>query len=214
MDYSQMDDETEAGEFYLDSLAIYPEYRRRGIARQLLKRATEHAASLNLPAALLVDKGNPNAERLYRSVGFEYCNGRTRDAPPALSYRLKHKRLELKCSEHDYLEHKQAQQTTTQHNQYRVGLAVACQEERYGKERNADTETYRLVFRRAEVVFGQDAAAIKPTMAGRRPANTLFTAFESRWVMRYLDMSIMMMNGNQMMESDASTEPIIAIHSG
>ena len=66
--------ETEAGEFYLDSLAIYPEYRRRGIARQLLKRATEHAASLNLPAALLVDKGNPNAERLYRSVGFEYCN--------------------------------------------------------------------------------------------------------------------------------------------
>ena len=74
MDYSQMDDETEAGEFYLDSLAIYPEYRRRGIARQLLKRATEHAASLNLPAALLVDKGNPNAERLYRSVGFEYCN--------------------------------------------------------------------------------------------------------------------------------------------
>lgn len=74
MDYSQMDDETEAGEFYLDSLAIYPEYRRRGIARQLLKRATEHAASLNLPAALLVDKGNPNAEHLYRSVGFEYCN--------------------------------------------------------------------------------------------------------------------------------------------
>ena len=74
MDYSQMDDETEAGEFYLDSLAIYPEYRRRGIARQLLQRASEHAASLNLPAALLVDKGNPNAERLYRSVGFEYCN--------------------------------------------------------------------------------------------------------------------------------------------
>ena len=74
MDYSQMDDETEAGEFYLDSLAIYPEYRRRGIARQLLQRASEYAASLNLPAALLVDKGNPNAERLYRSVGFEYCN--------------------------------------------------------------------------------------------------------------------------------------------
>ena len=36
--------------------------------------ASLHAASLNLPAALLVDKGNPNAERLYRSVGFEYCN--------------------------------------------------------------------------------------------------------------------------------------------
>ena len=39
-----MDDETEAGEFYLDSLAIYPEYRRRGIARQLLKtESAEHS---------------------------------------------------------------------------------------------------------------------------------------------------------------------------
>ena len=64
------------------------------------------------------------------------------------------------------------------------------------------------------VISSKDAAAIKPTMAGRRPANTLFTTFESRWVMRYLDMSIMMKNGSQMMESDASTEPIIAIHSG
>ena len=58
------------------------------------------------------------------------------------------------CLEHKHLEHKQTQHTTTQHNKYRVGLAVACQEERCGKERNADTETYRLVFRRAEVVFG------------------------------------------------------------
>ena len=71
MDYSQMDDETQAGEFYLDSLAVYPEYRKRGIASMLLKRMIEHAKSLNLPAALLVDKGNPNAERLYLSIGFK-----------------------------------------------------------------------------------------------------------------------------------------------
>lgn len=74
MDYSQMDDETQAGEFYLDSLAVYPEYRKRGIASMLLKRMIEHAKSLNLPAALLVDKGNPNAERLYLSIGFKYVN--------------------------------------------------------------------------------------------------------------------------------------------
>ena len=77
MDYSNMDDETAEGEFYLDSLAVYPQYRKRGIASQLLNRIIEHAASLGLPAALLVDKGNPSAERLYTSMGFEYCNDAT-----------------------------------------------------------------------------------------------------------------------------------------
>ena len=75
--YSNMDDETAEGEFYLDSLAVYPHYRKRGIASQLLNRFIEHAASLGLPAALLVDKGNPSAERLYTSLGFEYCNDAT-----------------------------------------------------------------------------------------------------------------------------------------
>ena len=77
MDYSNMDDETAEGEFYLDSLAVYSNYRKRGIASQLLNRFIEHAASLGLPAALLVDKGNPSAERLYTSLGFEYCNDAT-----------------------------------------------------------------------------------------------------------------------------------------
>lgn len=74
MDYSHMDDETEAGEFYIDSLAVYPEYRKRGIAKALLGHVVAHAAQLGLPAALLVDKGNPGAERLYTAVGFEYRN--------------------------------------------------------------------------------------------------------------------------------------------
>ncbi len=77
MDYSNMDDETAEGEFYLDSLAVYPHYRKRGIASRLLNRFIEHAASLGLPVALLVDKGNPSAERLYTSLGFEYCNDAT-----------------------------------------------------------------------------------------------------------------------------------------
>lgn len=72
MDYSQMHDETEPGEYYIDSLAVYPEYRQRGIASALLRHAVVYAASLGLPAALLVDKGNPNAERLYTSLGFGY----------------------------------------------------------------------------------------------------------------------------------------------
>ena len=40
----------------------------------LLEKMKQHAASLQLPAALLVDKGNPTAERLYTSLGFEYCD--------------------------------------------------------------------------------------------------------------------------------------------
>jgi len=35
-DHSGMDDETQAGELYLDSLAVLPEYRRQGIARKLI----------------------------------------------------------------------------------------------------------------------------------------------------------------------------------
>lgn len=73
MDYSHIDDETQAGEFYLDSLAVFPQYRRRGIAKLLLRAVCARAAALGLPAALLVDKGNPAAERLYTSVGFRYA---------------------------------------------------------------------------------------------------------------------------------------------
>lgn len=74
MDHSQMDDETEPGEFYVDSLAVYPEYRGRGIASALLLKMAHRAAADGLPLALLVDKGNPSAERLYTSLGFVYAN--------------------------------------------------------------------------------------------------------------------------------------------
>ena len=37
-DHSGMDDETQAGELYLDSLAVLPEYRRQGIASALTNR--------------------------------------------------------------------------------------------------------------------------------------------------------------------------------
>ena len=73
MDYSAMDDETRAGEFYIDSLAVYPRYRRCGVATMLLRRMTAHAAGFGLPAALLVDTANPNAERLYSALGFVYA---------------------------------------------------------------------------------------------------------------------------------------------
>lgn len=70
-----MDDETQAGEVYLDSLAVMPDHRGKGIATSLLRAMIEKAAKEGHPAVgLLVDKGNPNAERLYLHVGFEYAN--------------------------------------------------------------------------------------------------------------------------------------------
>ena len=74
-DHSGMDDETQAGELYFDSLAVQPEYRRQGIARRLLRATKEKADQMGLPClGLLVDKGNPAGESLYASVGFRYVN--------------------------------------------------------------------------------------------------------------------------------------------
>ena len=70
-----MDDETQTGELYIDSLAVADTYRRQGVAEALLRATVSRAEMLCLPAVgLLVDKGNPNAERLYRRIGFCYVN--------------------------------------------------------------------------------------------------------------------------------------------
>ncbi len=74
-DHSGMDDETQEGELYLDSLAVSPAYRQQGIARRLLRATKEKADRLGLPCVgLLVDKENPVGEALYASVGFRYVN--------------------------------------------------------------------------------------------------------------------------------------------
>ena len=74
-DHTGMDDETQAGELYLDSLAVLPAYRRQGIAQRLLKATKEKADSMGLPCVgLLVDQSNPAGEALYASVGFRYQN--------------------------------------------------------------------------------------------------------------------------------------------
>ena len=80
-DHSGMDDETQAGELYLDSLAVLPEYRCQGIARKLLLATKKRANRLGLPCVgLLVDKGNPVGEALYTSVGFQYLNDNQTDS--------------------------------------------------------------------------------------------------------------------------------------
>lgn len=74
IDHSGMKAETQPGEYYLDSLCVAPDHRHKGIASALLKHAIEQGRQKGLPAALLVDKGNPKAEALYRRLGFVYVN--------------------------------------------------------------------------------------------------------------------------------------------
>ena len=69
-------DETDASEFYLDTLAVLPEYRGRGIAAMLLKGAVDRAAACGKPAGLLVDKENHRARKLYERVGFRQIGER------------------------------------------------------------------------------------------------------------------------------------------
>lgn len=70
-DFSHIPDETSAGELYLDSLAVDPAWRGRGIAKDLLRATADRAAECGCgPLGLLVDEGNPGAERLYLKVGF------------------------------------------------------------------------------------------------------------------------------------------------
>lgn len=75
-DFRGMDDETQAGEYYIDSLAVNESYRHQGLATLLLKKLIDQKGQRQ-PVGLLVDKGNPGAERLYRSLGFEYVNDTT-----------------------------------------------------------------------------------------------------------------------------------------
>ncbi|MDY3100754.1 MAG: GNAT family N-acetyltransferase [Porphyromonas sp.] len=64
-------DETEAGELYLDSFYVLPEYRGKGIGKKLLEALAGKARVMGLPAVgLLVDFDNPKAEKLYLSQGF------------------------------------------------------------------------------------------------------------------------------------------------
>ena len=68
-------DETQAGECYLDSLAVLPEYRGKGIAKQLILSLAEKVKNEGIPyVGLLVDVDNERGQALYKSVGFKFVN--------------------------------------------------------------------------------------------------------------------------------------------
>lgn len=64
--------ETAGGEFYIDSIAVAPIARGKGIGTQLLHYAITHAKQHDFKqVGLLVDLKNPNAQKLYERIGFK-----------------------------------------------------------------------------------------------------------------------------------------------
>jgi len=72
-DYNQMDDEASPGEFYLDSLAVLPQFRRKGIATALIKEMFRQQNAARIPlATIAVDPENDQAYHLYSANGFRH----------------------------------------------------------------------------------------------------------------------------------------------
>ncbi|WP_084048743.1 GNAT family N-acetyltransferase [Deinococcus hopiensis] len=66
----RIDPEASPGELYLDTLAVVPSARDRGLGGLLLGACLAHAAALGLPRLGLLTVPGGAAERLYRRHGF------------------------------------------------------------------------------------------------------------------------------------------------
>lgn len=78
--------ETEAGEFYLDSVGVHPEFRGRSIATRIFKAQIARASSSgHTRVGLIVDTDKPEAEALYRRLGFTHI-----DDKDFFGHRMKH----------------------------------------------------------------------------------------------------------------------------
>ena len=67
--------ETEAGEYYLDSVGVHPDFRGRGIGSKLFEAQIARAAEQGHGrVGLIVDVDKPEAEALYERLGFRYID--------------------------------------------------------------------------------------------------------------------------------------------
>lgn len=66
-----LEDETQADELYIDTLSVSPKAQGKGVGTQLIVAAIEKAKKEgHSHIGLLVERGNPNAKRLYKRLGF------------------------------------------------------------------------------------------------------------------------------------------------
>lgn len=72
LNWEDMEDEAQAGELYVDSLAVFPPYRNRGIGTALLLHAKQQAQEQNIPLITLAVEPMNSAKTLYKELGFKY----------------------------------------------------------------------------------------------------------------------------------------------
>ncbi len=75
---ASVEDETEAGEFYIDSIGVSPNHQGKGIGSLLLRQLIqEKVLEDGQTLGLLVDKSNPAAKKLYLKLGFQPVGEKT-----------------------------------------------------------------------------------------------------------------------------------------
>lgn len=69
---AESEQETCPGEYYLDSLAVLPSFRGRGVGRALIQDSIQRGIGLGYnKITLVVDSGMPHLMGLYKSLGFD-----------------------------------------------------------------------------------------------------------------------------------------------
>jgi ribosomal protein S18 acetylase RimI-like enzyme len=72
-----VEDETQAGEFYIDTIGVHPNEQGRGIGTKLLQFVVDDfVTNRGQTLGLLVDDENPDAKRLYLKMGFKSAGKR------------------------------------------------------------------------------------------------------------------------------------------
>lgn len=80
------EDETQAGEYYIDCIGVSPSQQGKGIGSQVLQfLIANYVEQEGKVLGLLVDEDNPKAKRLYDRLGFEVVGEKT-----LLGKRLEH----------------------------------------------------------------------------------------------------------------------------
>ena len=76
-EHANDDPETEPGEYYLDSLAVLPAFRRQGIGQALVEDGIRRGIEEGFTRiALVADAGMPHLVSLYESIGFSQAEHR------------------------------------------------------------------------------------------------------------------------------------------
>ncbi|MCC5926818.1 MAG: GNAT family N-acetyltransferase [Bacteroidetes bacterium] len=72
------EDETQAGEYYIDSVGVDGSQQGRGVGTKLFSfLIDEYVRKKKQPLGLLVDKDNPAAKKLYLKLGFQVVGEKT-----------------------------------------------------------------------------------------------------------------------------------------